>query len=59
MLDAEFNIKIADFGLSDRITPGALQNGFCGSLPYVAPELYSRNPPAVVFLKIFIPLRIA
>jgi serine/threonine protein kinase len=38
-LDANGNIKISDFGLSNMIEPGKLLDSFCGSPLYAAPEI--------------------
>lgn len=39
LLDAECNIKIADFGFSNIIRPGKLFSTFCGSPIYAPPEI--------------------
>ena len=38
LLDEELNVKLADFGLSSGYVGRKLRN-FCGSIPYVAPEV--------------------
>lgn len=40
LLDAQMNVKIADFGFSNRFTPGEKLNTWCGSPPYAAPEVF-------------------
>lgn len=37
------HVKLADFGLSKKITENTLLKTFCGSLAYLAPEVFSNN----------------
>ena len=39
LLDADLNVKIADFGLSNEIKDGDFLNTSCGSPNYAAPEV--------------------
>mmetsp|Transcript_40714 Transcript_40714/g.95764 ORF Transcript_40714/g.95764 Transcript_40714/m.95764 type:complete len:511 (+) Transcript_40714:323-1855(+) len=41
LLDASFNVKIADFGLSNMMKDGAFLKTSCGSPNYAAPEVIS------------------
>lgn len=40
LLDADFNVKIADFGFSTQFREGVKLNTWCGSPPYACPELF-------------------
>ena len=38
------HIKVADFGLSEFYRPGEVQNSQCGTLSYLAPEVFRGMP---------------
>jgi len=43
LLDRHGNLKLADFGLAKILVDGKKTNTFCGSDPYLAPEMISRQ----------------
>lgn len=53
LVDGQKNIKLADFGLSERFTPGLRLDKFCGTPEYAAPEIKKQQkyhgPPADVW----------
>jgi len=44
LLDANHNIKIADFGMASLSVPNAMLKTFCGSPHYASPEVVSNEP---------------
>lgn len=44
LLDGSGNVKLADYGLAQRMTPGVLSSVPCGSMNYMAPEVLSMKP---------------
>lgn len=53
LVDGQKNIKLPDFGLSERFTPGLRLDKFCGTPEYAAPEIKKQQkyhgPPADVW----------
>lgn len=37
-------LKLVDFGLAKDLRPGEMEHAFCGSMGYIAPEIYMREP---------------
>mmetsp|Transcript_19159 Transcript_19159/g.39083 ORF Transcript_19159/g.39083 Transcript_19159/m.39083 type:complete len:402 (-) Transcript_19159:1885-3090(-) len=44
LLDLNYNIKIADFGMASLSVPNAMLKTFCGSPHYASPEVVSNEP---------------
>mmetsp|Transcript_63887 Transcript_63887/g.152358 ORF Transcript_63887/g.152358 Transcript_63887/m.152358 type:complete len:402 (+) Transcript_63887:2082-3287(+) len=44
LLDIDYNIKIADFGMASLSIPNAMLKTFCGSPHYASPEVVSNEP---------------
>ncbi|XP_058497797.1 NUAK family SNF1-like kinase 1 [Solea solea] len=44
LLDQDFNVKLADFGLSNHFQRGSLLQTYCGSPLYAAPEIVKGLP---------------
>ena len=57
LLDANMNIKIADFGFSNYFAPEGHLTTWCGSPPYAAPEVFEgkkyRGPEIDVWVRCF------
>ena len=55
LLDANMNIKIADFGFSNYFAPDGHLTTWCGSPPYAAPEVFEgkkyRGPEIDVWVR--------
>ncbi|OMJ09150.1 Serine/threonine-protein kinase oca2 [Smittium culicis] len=43
-LDANLNVKIADFGCAVDLNSNHLVSGLCGSDPYIGPEVFAPSP---------------
>ena len=56
LLDANMNIKIADFGFSNYFAPDGHLTTWCGSPPYAAPEVFEgkkyRGPEIDVWVRV-------
>lgn len=44
LLDANLNLKLADFGFSNYFNLGQCLTTWCGSPPYAAPEVFQGKP---------------
>ena len=53
LLDANLNIKIADFGFSNNFAPDGQLDTFCGSPPYAAPYVIERKLLLIVGSELF------
>ena len=43
LLDADGNIKLADFGWSQLFSPGVKRKTYCGTMDYLAPEMVTES----------------
>eukprot|EP01132_Coremiostelium_polycephalum_P007758 gene7758-9548_t len=41
LVDHSFNVKVSDFGLSRFVSSGTEAKTFCGTLPWIAPEVFA------------------
>ena len=59
LLDSQMNVKIADFGFSNRFAPGERLSTWCGSPPYAAPEVFRGKHYAGPEIDVWVITRIA